>query len=52
MSRAQIKALVLRLRATADLHGMPIEAIETMRQVAEELEAAVAKDKRDGHDNR
>lgn len=61
MKRAEIIAIIQRLRFGAELHGMPVEAIEIMREAAADLERSLAqwdhnvKAKTragDGHDSR
>ena len=59
MKRAEVIAVIQRLRLGAELHGMPAEAIEIMRGSADDLERmlaqwdeAKAKRGRDGHDSR
>lgn len=51
MKRADIIAIIQRLRFGAELHGMPVEAIEIMRGTADDLERMLnaSKDKRDAN---
>ena len=60
MKRSEVIAVIQRLRLGAELHGMPMEAIEIMRGTADDLERMLAqwdenikpKRMRDGHDGR
>ena len=60
MKRSEVIAVIQRLRLGAELHGMPLEAIEIMRGTADDLERMLTqwdvdikpKRARDGHDSR
>lgn len=59
MKRSEVIAVIQRLRLGAELHGMPVEAIEIMLGSADDLERMLsqwdesrAKRGRDGHDSR
>jgi hypothetical protein len=60
VKRAEVMAVIQRLRLGAELHGMPMEAIEIMRGTAADLERMLSdwdhnikpKRVRDGHDSR